>query len=103
MNNQIDPTEKFNINLEPIISSLYDLENEDDIISSKSLITLIQSYTLFTKDMYDLSGSLVHKDYYEKIIHNTNLNEIKDNTPVKYGLSIKKTSIRDPLKSLMIC
>ncbi|MGH4051674.1 MAG: SH3 domain-containing protein [Clostridium sp.] len=86
--------ENFNNNLKPVISSLYDLENEDDIISSKTLIKLAQSYTLFTKDMYDLSGYLVHKDYYEKIIHNTNLNKIKDNTPVKYGMSIKKTSLR---------
>ena len=86
--------EKFNNNLKPVISSLYDLETEDDIISSKTLIKLVQSYTLFIKDMYDLSGDLVNKDYYEKIMHNTNLNSVQANTQVKYGMSIKKTSIR---------
>jgi len=92
--------EKFNNNLKPVISSLYDLENEDDIISSNSLIKLVQSYTLFTKDMYDLSGGLVHKDYYEKIIRNTNINSVKGNTQVKYGMSLKKTSVRSfPVES----
>jgi len=85
---------KFNNNIKLLISSLYDLENEDDIISSKVLFKLIQSYTLFSKDMYDSSGCLVLNDYYEKIIHNTNLNSVKDNAPVKYGISLKKTSIR---------
>ncbi|MBU3178546.1 SH3 domain-containing protein [Clostridium estertheticum] len=96
----IDEIEKFNNNLKSTIPSLYDLDNEGDTIASKPLIDLIQSYKLFTKDMFDSNGKLIHTDYFEEIIRNTNLNKIKDYTTIEYGISIKKTSVRSfPIES----
>ncbi|MBU3101965.1 MULTISPECIES: C40 family peptidase [Clostridium] len=89
-----DEIKKFNDNLKLKITSLYDLDRIDDTISSKTLIKHIQSYKLPMKDMYDINGELLHNDYFKKIIGNTNLEEIKDFTLIKYGMSIRKTSVR---------
>jgi hypothetical protein len=86
--------EEFNIKLKSIIPSLYFLEKEEETISSKTLVEHIQSYGLPLSDMYDSNGKLIGKDYYEEIIDNTNLDGIKDYTAVKYGISIRKSSIR---------
>jgi len=90
----IDEIEKFNNNLKLKITSLYDLDKEEDTISSKILLEHIQSYELSTKDMYDSNGDLLPQDYFKKIISNTNLDGIKDYTTIKYGMSIRKTSVR---------
>ncbi|MBU3071792.1 C40 family peptidase [Clostridium estertheticum] len=96
----IDGIEKLNNNLKSIIPSLYDLANEGDTIASKPLIDLIQSYKLFTKDMFDSNGKLIPTDYFEEIIRNTNLDKINDYTTIEYGISIKKTSVRSfPIES----
>ena len=88
----IDEIKNFNTNLRLKMSSLYDLDKQGDTISSKILIDHIQSYKLPIKDMYDINGDLLHQDYFKKIISNTNLENIKDFTTIKYGMSIKKTS-----------
>ncbi|WP_298839390.1 SH3 domain-containing protein [Clostridium sp.] len=90
----VDEIEKFNNNLRPRITSLYDLYNEEDTIASKTLIDLIQSYELFNKDMFDSSGQLLLNNYFKEIIRNLNLNKIKNHTTIEYGISIKKTSVR---------
>ena len=90
----IDEIKNFNTNLRLKMSSLYDLDKQGDTISSKILIDHIQSYKLPIKDMYDINGDLLHQDYFKKIISNTNLENIKDFTTIKYGMSIKKTSVR---------
>ena len=96
----VDEIEKFNLNLIPIMTSLYDLSNEEDTISSKNLTEYIQSYELSKNDMYDSNGELLGIDYLKKIIHNTNLDVIKDYTQIRYGISIRKTSVRSfPVES----
>jgi len=90
----IDEIKKFNTNLKLKITSLYDLDKEEDTISSKILIEHIQSYELSMKDMYDSNGELLPQVYFKKIISNANLEGIKDYTKIKYGMSIRKTSVR---------
>ncbi|MBU3199948.1 hypothetical protein LL037_07440 [Clostridium estertheticum] len=70
----IDEIEKFNNNLKSTIPSLYNLDNEGNTMASEPLIDLIQSYKLFTKDMFDSNGKLIHTDYFEEIIRNTKYN-----------------------------
>jgi len=89
-----DEIKKFNTNLKLKITSLYDLDKAEDTIYSKILIDHIQSYKLPMNDMYDANGELLHHDYLKKIISNTNLEGIKDFTTIKYGMSIRKTSVR---------
>ena len=85
---------EFNTKLKSMIPSLYSLENEEDIISSKTLIEYLHTYRIPVSDMYDLNEKLIQKAYYENIIDNTNLDEVKDYSTVKYGMSIRKSSIR---------
>ncbi|HEY5562615.1 MAG TPA: SH3 domain-containing protein [Clostridiaceae bacterium] len=90
----VDEINEFNNKLKPIVNSLYSIDKETATIASKILIGYIQSYELPLSDMYDSNGELLHQDYYEKIIHNTNLDAIKDYTTIKYGISVRKTSVR---------
>jgi hypothetical protein len=76
------------------LSSLYSLKDEDDILSSEKLIKYIASYEIPSKDMYDSKGNLITKDFYDDILLNRNIKGIKDYTCMKYGLTIKKISIR---------
>ncbi|MBU3109959.1 SH3 domain-containing protein [Clostridium lacusfryxellense] len=89
-----DAIHKFNLNLKPMITSLYNLANEDDIISFTTLTKYIQSYELPKKDMYNSNGDLLTDDYFKEIFHNTNLDVIKKCTQIRYGMSIRKTSVR---------
>lgn len=89
-----DEIRKFNTNLKLKLTTLYNLDKFNDTISSKILIEHIQSYKLPMKDMYDINGELIHNDYLKKIISNTNLTHMEDYTTIKYGMSIKKTSVR---------
>lgn len=89
-----DDINKFNLNVNSIVTSLYDLSKEEDTISYKNLTKYIQSYELPSNDMYDFNGDLLNKDYFKKIIHNTNLDIIKDYTLIRYGMSIRKSSVR---------
>lgn len=84
----------FNENIQNKLSCLHALASEDEFITSKELLALIESSTLPKKDMYAANGNLVTKDFYEQIISNTNLKKLADTSPVSYGLTLKKVSIR---------
>lgn len=90
----LDKIKSFNSKIKLKIPSLNSLDTDEGALSGKALEEYIKSYKLPSKDMYDSEAQLVNKDFYEKIIHNTNLDGIKDYNPIKYGISTKKISIR---------
>lgn len=90
----LDNIKKFNLRINSKISSLCSLQTEEKAISSGNLIQYVNFYNIPAKDMYDSKGSLVTKDFYKKIIDNRNLDKIKEMNPVRYGISVKKISIR---------
>lgn len=84
----------FNKAITDKLSTLYSLSDEDETISYEKLLQYINSYEIPSKDMYDSKANLITKDFYNELLLNTNLKGIKDSTPIRYGLSIKKTSLR---------
>lgn len=86
--------DNFNLRVKSKISSLQCLNVEEKKLSGETLIRYIDSYKIPSKDMYDSNGNLVSKNFYKDIINNTNIDAVKYENPIKYGISIKKISLR---------
>jgi hypothetical protein len=90
----LDCIKTFNEKVMNKLSCLFKLSTEPEFISRKELVALIKAYKLPSKDMYDSKGKLIPMDYYDKIIFNTNVQSIVEPTPIRYGITLKKISIR---------
>lgn len=90
----LEDIKKFNTEVKCKVSSLYSFDTEKQFISREELLSCIKSYELPSKEMYDSNGALVSNDFYTEIVHNTNIDKIKDLNLIKYGMSINKISVR---------
>jgi hypothetical protein len=86
--------DKFNAKISSKLSCLYSLDTSEGVISSKNLLQYIKSYKLPSKEMYDSDGKFITSKFYDRILNNMNIDEIKASNPVKYGITVRKTSIR---------
>jgi hypothetical protein len=84
----------FNKALMNKLPSLFSFDEEENTISSEKLIQYINSYEFPSKDMYDSNGCLITKEFYIKVILNTNLKNVNRYVSIKYGISLRKISIR---------
>lgn len=90
----LEAIQNFNLLMRSKISSLGFIDSCEKTIEKEKILEYITSYGLPSKDMYDSNGKLIDKSFYDKLVYNTNLDDIKDMVPLKFGMSIQKISIR---------
>jgi hypothetical protein len=85
---------KFNSDTIEKINEVYDLESYLDTLTKKELTDMIKEYKLPEKPRYDDNGKLLGKEFYNSLIKNINLETIKDQNTVRYGVTVRKASLR---------
>ncbi|WP_434564555.1 SH3 domain-containing protein [Thermoanaerobacterium thermosaccharolyticum] len=85
---------KFNQKIVEKCDSVYDLKSYRDSFTYDELLSLIKEYKLPEKEMYLRNGEVVKNDFYHHITDNLNITEINEVNPVRYGITIRKTSLR---------
>lgn len=83
----------FNNDIYNKILSVVNIQNYNDTISDKTLVSYINKYTIPSK-IYDSAGKLLGNKFSKGILSNLNLDSIKPSNEVMFGLTIRKTSVR---------
>lgn len=89
-NDQID---SFNEDIYKNISSVVKLQNYGNSIQGNTLTSYINSYTM-PNIIYNENGVPIKSDTKQSIISNLNLNAIKPSNEIKFGIVVRKTSVR---------
>lgn len=84
----------FNSKIVSNVKDMYDLGTYKDTISKNEIVEYINSYKLPDKTMYFSNGTAVDNSFYKTITDNLNISYIPDSNKIKYGICIKKTSVR---------
>lgn len=90
----IEDIKKFNTEITTKVSAVYDLEKYKDMLKKEELSSYINHYKIPTTPMYDYSGKQLQQSFYNSLITNSNNSAIKDNNVIRYGITVKKTSLR---------
>lgn len=91
---QFEEIEKFNLRNTKKVDAVYDLRTYNDKLTEEELKAYIKEYSIPNVDMYDVQGKKIEKDFYDKIVENTNIEEISKSNNIKYGITVKNTSLR---------
>lgn len=87
--------EEFNTKNFSRVDSLMDLKECKDKIEKEELIQLIKSISSIPEEeRYNKNGDIMDKDYYNTLLSNLNLDSIKSDVEIQYGVSIDRTFIR---------
>lgn len=84
----------FNEEIYKKVNKVMDLDKYKNVILKNELTVFLKEYKLPTTTMYNDEGKAITKDSLDTIYRNINLSDIKDSNEIKYGISVKKTSIR---------
>lgn len=84
----------FNEAIKSKIPSLNFLSTDKTTLKGKAITQHIQTYLLPNKNAFDYDGQLINDDFYEEILINRNLENISDIVPIKYGITLCKSSLR---------
>lgn len=90
----LDEIESFNLRNVEKVSEVYNLRSYNEKITKEELKTFIQEYSVPGKVRYDVEGMEIQKEFYEALIENTNIDAISEVNDVKYGITVKNTSLR---------
>jgi hypothetical protein len=85
---------RFNKHIIDKIPVVFNLSDYKDKLSKEELTSYIKHYKIPDKTMYDYSGKAFQQSFYDSLTANSNLSSIKDINPVRYGVTVKKTSLR---------
>lgn len=102
--NKLDDGQKIIMNLEEIegfnqrnvVSGglNYNLKSYSKKLTREELRRFIQEYSIPDSIRYDVLGREVKREFYNKIVENTNIDGILDLNEVRYGITVKNTSLR---------
>lgn len=90
----LDKIEDFNKKITQNIKSMCDIKNYKESLLKDEIINLIDYYKIPDTPRYDLKGRELGIDFYNKLIFNGNIECLKENNEVKYGISVRNTDIR---------
>ena len=90
----VNDIKRFNIKITEKVPTVKNLEDISENISKEILTNYINSYKIPVKNMYSLKGELITKDFYDKLIFNRNIKSLQNSNKIKYGLTVKKVSLR---------
>lgn len=71
-----------------------DIFKEKDEVDNEYIVSMISGVSKIPEGDRYKNGSKVSKEYYDKLIDNMNLQEIKEKVSIAYGLVVKRGSIR---------
>lgn len=91
---KLDEIEKFNQSNTEKVSEVYNLRSYKDKLSKEELKTFLMEYSIPEKARYDASGNEIQVSFYDEIIENTNIDGISEINEIKYGITVKNTSLR---------
>ncbi|MCM0650711.1 SH3 domain-containing protein [Clostridium swellfunianum] len=74
--------------------TVYNLQQYKESLSKKELSAFIKEYKFTDKMKVDDEGKQIKKDFLDSLIKNTNLEGIKEENKIEYGMSIKKLQVR---------
>ena len=87
--------EKFNEEILKKFDFLVDLEEHKENIKKEKLQELIESTSQIPGELrYDREGNIMDEDYFNRLIHNFNLESYPASISIKYGVTINRTMIR---------
>ncbi|MDF2672670.1 MAG: hypothetical protein K0R09_935, partial [Clostridiales bacterium] len=86
--------EKFNESNAEKVSAVYNLKSYKDKLTKEELIAFMQEYSIPERVRYTVEGKEVEKEFYETLIENTNVDAISKVNDVRYGITVKNTSLR---------
>lgn len=86
--------QEFNNKIIKNVNSMYNLNSYKETLNKKELLKYINYYKKPTRIMYTSNGEPISDKFYNSICSNLNLEQIKDKNPIRYGITIKKTSLR---------
>jgi hypothetical protein len=89
-----DEINRFNTEITTKVSVVYDLEKYKDKLSKEELLSYISHYKIPTAPMYDYNGKQLTQGFYNSLTANTNISSIKDVNIIRYGITVKKSSLR---------
>ncbi len=84
----------FNEEMVEKADTVYRLQDYKESLSRKELISFIKEYEFTDKMKVDDKGNAIKKDFIDSLVKNTNLEAIKEENVVRYGMSIKKLQVR---------
>ncbi|QUI25352.1 SH3 domain-containing protein [Vallitalea pronyensis] len=97
-NDIIQPIEKIQaLNKENInnLDYLVDIFSLGESVTKSWLIEEINNISKISQyKRYNSEGQLLTQAYYDQLIHNMNEESIEENTPITYGIAVKRTQIR---------
>jgi hypothetical protein len=85
---------KFNEDIRKKTNKVFSLDKYKDVILKNELTGFLKEYKLPSINMYNEDGKILTKDFIDTLSKNINLSDIKDSNEIKYGMSLKKTSVR---------
>jgi hypothetical protein len=74
--------------------TIYNLQEYKESLSREELTALIKEYKITDKMKIDDKGTPLKKDFWDSLIKNTNIEAIKEENKIRYGMSIKKLQVR---------
>lgn len=86
--------ENFNKAINSKIPSLNCLPPEETTLSGEVILQYIQSYSIPHKTAFDSHGQLINNNFYEEALLNRNLDNISNIIPMRYGITLCKSSLR---------
>lgn len=89
-----DSIKMFNKDIEKKVNKVVSLDKYTAVLSKNELINLLKDYKLPSQTMYNEAGKVITKDIFDTISRNINLTGIKDSIEIKYGMAVRKTSVR---------
>lgn len=76
------------------VDAVYSLERYKESLNRNELSEFIKEYRFTEKMKFDDKGVALKKEFLDSIMKNTNLDSITDDNKIRYGVSIKKLSVR---------
>ncbi|OPJ56544.1 SH3 domain-containing protein [Clostridium oryzae] len=85
----------FNYKISKKVPVLCDFDAKQGYIDFNTLSNLIESYKIPQKQMYSAEGHPIESNFYKQLVLNTNLEAVLEKNPIKYGITFKKTQLRN--------
>jgi hypothetical protein len=90
----MNAVEKFNEETIKKADTVYSLQEYKESLSKRELTEFIGQYKFTDKMKVDDKGTILKKGFLDSLIKNTNLEAIKDENKIRYGMSVKKLQVR---------
>ena len=84
----------FNQKIIDELPEIYDLKSYSSSLKKEELTGFIKEYKFPNSTMYGEDGKELKKVFFDQILANINLSEIKDSNPILYGITIRKCNLR---------